>query len=136
MINFIMAAAFVITAAPGTWNSFYYDFYAPPELVTETDIVQISVNGEMPICSHLPIPKKECTRIIASRSKSDPGLASEPVSGVWNNIYINADQFTEPSTYVFTAMNMRTGVKWEIVKIDQRGGTTPSIMPPNPPTLL
>lgn len=123
----ILLIALVMTVQAGFWDTFYYDFEVPPEVeVLDGDYVIIKIKGNMPICSHLPIPKEECTHIIKSNS---PGSDS-PVSGIWNNIKVDASLFPEPGTYVYLARNQRNGQEWEILTIIQEG-----LMPPKPPIM-
>ena len=125
--------ALVMTVQVGSWDTFYYDFEVPPEVeLLDSDYVLIMINGKMPICSHLPIPKDECTYIVTSSSP----VSNDTVSGIWNNITVDASLFPGEGTYIFTARNTRTKEEWEILRIIQEGAAVPQLMKPKPPILL
>jgi hypothetical protein len=126
----ILIIALTLIVQPGMWDSFYFDFAVPPE-VLETDMVLIMVGKE--ILGAFTVPYNNDIRHV--RSKEHPEWASGPVSGVWNNIPIRADMFPEEGTYVYTALNFRTGEEWEILRINQYNTGVP-IMPPKAPTRL
>ena len=116
-----------MTLEAGFWDTLYYDFEVPPEVqVLYDDHILIMVGKE--INGAFIVPYNNEIRYV--RSKSNLDLAFVP--GVWNNFPVRADLFPDYGMYVYTAMNMRTGIEWEILRIDQR---TSILTPPNPPIM-
>ena len=127
----ILVIALTLVVQPGLWDSFYFDFAVPVDTL-ETDSILIMVGKE--ILGAFTVPFNNDIRHV--RSKEHPEWATGPVSGVWNNIPIRADMFPEEGTYVYEALNMRTGAEWEILRINQFWTTIQPLMPPNPPRLF
>ena len=124
----ILIIALTLVVQPGLWDSFYFDFAVPKEIeVLETDNIIIMVGKE--IHGAFTVPFNNDIRHV--RSKEHPEWATGPVSGVWNNIPIRSDMFPDEGTYVYTALNFRTGAEWEILRINQYNTGEPT-----PPTLL